>query len=335
MTGFLAGAALCMLAAIVLLMAPLLRSRPGTTATRSRLLAGGLALAALAGAVLLYGATTHWTWPAAAQGDPQDAALIRLRTAANESPGDGQAWLRLGNAYLQLQQYALAARAFEHGNRLQHDQDADGLNGLAESLALDGDDSNDARVEPLFNRALQINPRSPKALLYTALSALRSGNLPVARERFVTMLSLGDAPAEVRAALEKQIAAIDAQLKPAAIDARTRIDLHIVVADALQAAAGEAAGRGAKLFVFVRGASGGPPLAARRLGASFPVDLSLSANDAVLAGNAIQPRQEVSVVARLTVSGNPVAQPGDLTAEMRVTAGATARHNLVIAQRVP
>ncbi len=244
------------------------------------------------------------------------------------------AWLQLGDAYLQLQQFPLAARAFERGNRLVRYQNADGLNGLAESLALDGDDSNDAQVESLFSRALQIDPRSPKALLYTALSALRSGDLPVARERFVTMLSLGDAPADIRTALERQIAAIDAQLKPAAVDARTRIQLRIAVAPALQAQAAEAAGKGAKLFVFVRGAAG-PPLAAKRLAATFPVDVTLSASDAVLAGNAIQPGQTVSVAARLSISGNPVAQPGDLMGELQVTAGASPRHNLIITQRVP
>jgi cytochrome c-type biogenesis protein CcmH/NrfG len=217
---FVVGALLATVAALTFLLRPWLRSSAPFSATQ-RLTAAAMALVGITGAAILYLYLSRPAWNAPAAADNAMSAAIALRDAANQTPQDGKAWLRLGDAYLKVEQFALAARAFERGNRLVNYQDADGLSGLAESLALDGDNSNDAQVETLFNRALQLNPRSPKALLYTALSALHDGRLPAARERFVTMLSLGDAPAEVRAALEKQIAAIDSQLKPADVDPRT------------------------------------------------------------------------------------------------------------------
>jgi cytochrome c-type biogenesis protein CcmH len=334
MTVFVVGAALGILAALILLLRPWLHTQAQASAKR-RLTATAVALAGIAAAATLYLNLSKPVWNAPAVNNIAMNEAVALRDAANQSPQDGKAWLRLGDAYLKIEQFALAARAFERGNRLEQYQNADGLSGLAESLALDSDSSNDAQVETLFNRALQLNPRSPRALLYTALSALRDGRLPVARERFATMLGLGDAPAEVRAALEKQIAAIDSQLQPASVDPRTRVQVRVTIAAALQSAFEDAVRKGASLFVFVRGAAGGPPLAVKRLPASFPVDVDLSAADSMLAGVAIQSGQAVSVVARLSTSGSPTAQSGDLSGELRARAGHKQRVELVISQRVP
>jgi cytochrome c-type biogenesis protein CcmH len=333
MTGFVIGAALCALVAVAMLLWPGLRTRKHS-GTKPVLTTIAVSLVALSVAVALYLHLSKPAWNAPPATTTAMSEAVALRDAANQSPQDGKAWLRLGNAYLKLEQFALAARAYERGNRLLNHQDADGLNGLAESLALDGDGTNDAQVEALFNRALQLNPRSPKALLYTALSALHDGRLTVARDRFSAILSLGDAPTDVRAALQKQIAAIDSQLQPPVVDARTSVHLHVTVAAAIQSAFEDAVRKGANLFVFVRGAAGGPPLAVKRLAASLPVDVDLGAADAMLAGNAIQPGQAVSVVARLSISGSPTAQPGDLSGELRSRAGVGQRLELVISQRV-
>ncbi len=328
------GSILAVVAALALLLRPWLRAS-AQISTRQRLMATAMALVGIAAAATLYFYLSRPAWNAPLTADNDMTEAIALRNAANQTPQDGKAWLRLGDAYLKVEQFALAARAFERGNRLENYQNSNGLTGLAESLALDGDGSNDAQVETLFNRALQLDPRSPKALLYTALSALHDGRLIIARERFATMLGLGDAPSDVRAALEKQIAAIDAQLKPVIVDARTAVHLHVTVTAAMQAAVEDAVRKGASLFVFVRGAAGGPPLAVKRLTADMPVDVDLSAADSMLTGNVIQPGQAVSVVARLSISGSPTAQSGDLSGELRVTAGLKQRHPLVISQRVP
>jgi hypothetical protein len=54
----------------------------------------------------------------------------------------------------------------------------------------------------------------------------------------------------------------------------------------------------------------------------------------MLSGIAIEPGQTVSVVARLSTSGSPTAQSGDLSGELRTVAGSKQRLQLVISQRV-
>ena len=69
----------------------------------------------------------------------------------------------------------------------------------------------DGRAGRLFEQALALDPHSGKALFYGAAAALRRGDLPLARERFASLLALGPPP-NVKPILEAQIAAIDRQL---------------------------------------------------------------------------------------------------------------------------
>src|SRR4029077_9604239 len=97
----------------------------------------------------------------------------------------------------------------------------------------------------LFERALQLDPKLPPALFYTGVAALNAGHLDVARARFVALRDMGPPP-QVAAALDKQIAAIDADLARAHPDPATVVHLHVEVAPALAAKVPAAAA----LFVF-------------------------------------------------------------------------------------
>jgi hypothetical protein len=61
-----------------------------------------------------------------------------------------------------------------------------------------------------------------------------------------------------------------------------------------------------------RSPDGGPPLAAKRSGASLPQDVDLSAADSMIAGRGVQPGQSVSVIARISASGSLPPLRGDL-----------------------
>jgi cytochrome c-type biogenesis protein CcmH len=140
-----------------------------------------------------------------------------------------------------------------------------------------------------------------------------------------------DPPADLKDVLSRQIAALDEQLKPAPIDEASAIRIEVAVADSLR-------GRiptGASLFVFVRAPGGGAPLAVKRLAAMFPQKVVLSAQDAMLAGNGVKPGQAVNLVARLSASGSPTAQSGDLFGTADAVAGKGGEHRLVIDQVSP
>jgi len=325
MTAFLLLASLCGAAALLFVLRPWLQGL-GNTAPGARLVPVIATLLALLGGVALYVQLSNWPWQSPPQAGAASQAVAGLLRATREQPQDQQAWLQLGQAYLQLEQFPLARRAFERANQLAAGNNAAALTGLAETVVLSGDNANNARAAELFERALQLDPRSGKALFYTALIAMQSGDLQLARDRFATMLTL-DAPDDIRQALTKQIAALDAQLlQGSATNASTAIRVRVTIDPALA----NSVPAGASLFVFVRNAAGGAPLAVRRLAATFPQLVNLSSADSMIKGSEVQPGQRVRVVARISRTGSPTAQPGDVAGEIDYVAGKDGERELII-----
>ena len=162
------------------------------------------------------------------------------------------------------------------------------------------------------------------------MTLLNSGKLEQARSRFAALRDLGPPP-QVTAALDKQIAAIDAELAQLTPDPATSIRLQVTLAPAL---AGSVPKQGT-LFVFVRAPQGGPPLAVKRLSLDFPQRVELSANDSMIASSRIRPGQRVEVMARISTTGTPTASAGDLSGTLTAVAGASSLHVLVINRKNP
>ena len=331
MTGFIAAAALLALCAILFVAWPLLRVRTAREGQQrwSALIAAIL----VAGAALaLYPRLSHWSWnqaPAAAAAEAEGSSIQALLQATRLHPDDVPAWLELGRGYLRAGQWALARRSYRRADTLSAGRSAVALAGLGQTIMFENNGvENDAAIE-LFNRALKVDPHSPQALFYTAVALMHAGYLQDARNRFATLLSLGP-PAPVSDAIAKQMAGLDADIAAANAAAKTSTDtaihLNIELAPALQ-------GRvpaGASLFVFVRSPQGGAPLAAKRLPATFPQRVDLSAADSMIAGNSISKGQRVLVVARISTSGTPTASAGDLSGQLSTLAGQSTQHQLLI-----
>jgi cytochrome c-type biogenesis protein CcmH len=340
---------------------PLVRARAGSPRA-FRVAALSLLLLFGAGAGL-YGWLGSRAWTATAGQSPPDQTIPVLARHLEHEPKDLSGWLNLGQAYEAIGNYSLALRCFERANRLAGGESAAALAGMAEALLMSDDPSQATKAEELLEHALRVDPHSPKALFYSAVAAYRDGRLAVARERFEAMLSLGP-PESIRVALQRQIDDIDAQMKAppgaaaagvraagantgagagasassappaggtAAVAAGTSIHLHVTINPGLSSQVPA----DAALFVFVRAPAGGPPLAVKRLTARLPQDVDLSAADAMVSGRAIEPGQEVSVVARISASGNPLPQSGDLSGEIRTVAGKSDAQALQIDRRNP
>jgi cytochrome c-type biogenesis protein CcmH len=73
---------------------------------------------------------------------------------------------------------------------------------------------------------------------------------------------------------------------------------------------------GAPLFVFVRDAAGGPPLAVvRRSVADLPLTVRISDADVMMPGRSLAGVSRAAVTARVANGGDPVAKPGDVYGE--------------------
>ena len=318
MTFFILLALALSLIAVAFVVLPLLQARPG--APRALQPAALVLLLLLGVGAGLYAWLGNSAWTAVSAQSGADQAIPTLARHLEQQPDDLSGWLDLGQAYGAIGNYSLALRCYQRANRLAGGESAAALSGMAEAMLLGEDTSQAAKAQELLERALQIDPHSPKALFYSAVAAFRDGRL-----------DLGP-PESIRTALQRQIDDIDAQIKgtkpaasqgpaPAApargLDAATAIHLHLTLSPAL---AGKAPAE-ASLFVFVRDPGGGPPLAVKRISASLPQDVDLSSADAMVAGRSVQAGQNVSVVARISTSGGPLPQSGDLYGEIQTIAG--------------
>jgi cytochrome c-type biogenesis protein CcmH len=323
-TGFLIFALLLALVAAAFIALPLVRGRAGAPRARTTALVGSLLLVLLSALLYAWRGTNRWVTASDAP------SISHLARHLEHDPQDADGWVELGQSYAQLGEYSLAQRAYRRANELDHDANATALSGIGEAMLLGGDAAQTAQAAAIFEHALLLDPRQARALFYSSLLAYRDGKLDLARQRSQALLALSP-PQVVRAALEQQIAAIDAQQQgagasPMHTDAATAIHLHVTLSPLLSAKVSA----NAALFVFVRAPDGGPPLAARRGTVSFPQDLELSAADAPVAGHSVQAGQAVSVVARISASGNPLPQSGDLVGEIKAIAGKGGTHALQI-----
>ena len=209
MPTFVILAALLAVLASAVIAIPLLRNRTdGGRAPYAAIAA--TAVVALGGAAL-YVWLSNWSWHAPETAGTPQTMVAQLARKLERNPENLEGWLQLGRSYLVQQQYPLAARAYQRADRLAEGRNVDALTGLAEALALGDETELDGRAGRLLEHALAVQPRSPKALYYGALTALRRGDLPLARERFASLLAL-DPPANIRPVLQRQIASLDAQI---------------------------------------------------------------------------------------------------------------------------
>ncbi|MBK7250318.1 MAG: hypothetical protein IPI06_05400 [Gammaproteobacteria bacterium] len=340
MSGFLAGAVALLALASVLIVVPLLRRGPGRGAGSSGPPARGAAIAAVVllagGGAVLYGTWSAWSWQAQAAGSAgPERTVVQLVQQLEREPDDLQGWIRLGRSYTALEQYPLASRAFQRADRLAGGRNAEAIAGLAEALTLEDDTELTGRAGRLFERALELEPHSGKALFFAAVAAERRGEPALARERFAALLAL-DPPETLRAALERQIAALDQQIANTAMmpGEATGLAVRVRLVSAPAARAADLAH--APLFVIVRDPkTPGPPLAVKRLANRLPQDVTFTAADAMVPGRGFVAGQTVEVVARISRSGQPAAGSGDPFGQLRYEVGRDGLRELIIDRSVP
>jgi cytochrome c-type biogenesis protein CcmH len=329
---FIAGT-LATLAAILLLV-PLMRRRADGKPVAVYAAMAAL-LAVLLGGAGLYAAFSNYRWTEATPvADTPAAMTAKLAQRLAREPDDLAGWLLLGRSYTELGQFPLAVRAYQRADRLANGRNVEAVLGVAETMVAQDAESIRGPAGRLFEQALELDPRSGKALFYSAFAALTRGERPLARERFQRMLEL-DPPEEVRAILQQQIAALDGA-DAAAADAAANDGARIAVRVTLGPGMESKVPAGATLFVAARDPrQPGPPFAVKRLPATFPVDVELSAGDAMLESRRIAAGQQLEVVARVALGGTPTATRGDPFGQVGYHVGKDGRLNIVIDKLAP
>ncbi|AGG89496.1 tetratricopeptide repeat protein [Rhodanobacter denitrificans] len=333
-TAFLIAATAMVAVALAVLLLPLLRQgrrdgRPRGVFAVALLIAlvlplGTGALYLLVGTpAALNGVTAATTAPISMQ-----QALTELRAHLKQQPDDLQGWMLLAQTSSALRQPAEARDAFDQVLRLAPN-DAEAMVGWAENDSMMRDDHLiEGRALDLLKRAVQLHPDSQRGLWLLGISDFQRGAY---REAAATwrLLQPQLAPgSNVAKAVAEQIAVADARAGGAPADASSAaaaatpqgaaLQVQVTLAPALK----DKLAPGDALFVYARAPDGPPmPLAVARLDpAQLPTTVTLSDAMAMTPAYRLSSVQRVFVGARISHSGQPVAQPGDLEGDAGVVA---------------
>lgn len=361
MTAFIVVCVAMLLAALLWMVLPLLRTPRQSGASESTELASyrserrfsGIAVALLVPvlAVLMYAGLSNWDWKAAqtesAQAANMEQAVAGLEAKLKENPDNLEGWIMLGRSYTAMSRYPRAADAYQQAYDLSKGQNVEAVIGLGEALALTDEASLTGRAGKLFDAALAVAPNHPKALWYGGVAALRSGDLRLGRDR-LQMLLAQNPPEEIRGVLARQVQDLDEQL--ASAGAGSAPPTQASAPSAAPAAGGRAIQVSVSLspqlrqqltgplplFILARDPSaGGPPLAVQRHSSdSLPLNVTLSESDAMIPSRSIATVPKVVVVARLSRGGSPQQQSGDLYGEAEYEFGKSSGPLTIVIDRV-
>ncbi|BFI95729.1 MAG: hypothetical protein RSP_12390 [Rhodanobacter sp.] len=315
-------AAAMLATALALLLVPLLREGRRNGSPRGVFaLALGIALLLPLGTLALY---LHVGAPATLDGvaaapKPLDfqQALTELRAHLKQQPDDAQGWALLAQATAALKQPEQARDAWAHVLKITPD-DVPAMVGWAEADSMARSDHLiDGRALELLHRAVQLQPDSQRALWLLGISQFQHAQYADAAATWRSLQPLLEPGSSVAQAVTAQIANADARagIQPsaepaAAASTGATLTVQVSLAPALK----DKLRPGDRLYVFARAVSGPPmPLAVAKLPATaLPATVTL--DDAM----AMTPELKLSSVARVVVqarishSGQPVAEPGDL-----------------------
>ena len=208
---------------------------------------------------------------------------------------------------------------------------------LADALAMKNNGVMQGETAQLIKRGLELSPQNPTGLWLSGMVAEQRQDYKGAHDAWTRLLPLVQSnPASV-AEVQKMIQRLEqrdpqlAALAPAQTASAPPgkvLNLSVKLSSDLQ----ELAAPEDFVFVYAKAMDGPPmPLAVKRMKVKdLPVDVSLSNDDAMVPTMKLSNFAQVIVGARITKSGNPVAQSGDLFIEVEGVNSKNPPSNMVL-----
>jgi len=265
-----------------------------------------------------------------------EAMVQRLAERLEKNPDDVDGWKMLGKSYNVMGRFAEAANAYSKA-AMRAPRDPQLLADLADALAMARGQKMAGEPDELVQRALQLDPNNLKALALAGTAAFERADYRGAARFWERMLPLVPEDSEDRRTIQANIDEARAQAKLPAEKKKA------VAGKGLQGTVRLAPALAAKvkpddtLFVFARAADGPPmPIAAvRKRAADLPLTFTLDDSMAMSPQRKLSDAPRVVVVARISRSGNAVAQPGDLQGASAAVSSSARGVAVVIDSEVP
>ncbi len=247
-----------------------------------------------------------------------DEMQAAIRDKLRQNPEDAEGWFMLGRVLMAKQEYDKAVTAYQRTFDLTGNEPGV-MFALADALAMQNGGQLLGEPEELVRRGLEIAPRFPNGLWLAGMAAEQRGDFAAAHAYWSQLLpQIEDNPqsaSEIRellAVLEARDPSL-AQAAKSSAAAAASLKVQVDISAELKARANASDA----VFVYAKAMQGPPmPLAVRRLRvADLPVSLTLSDSDAMMPALKLSAFDQVVVGARVSPSGNPVAQAGDFYTE--------------------
>ncbi|MET0086984.1 MAG: c-type cytochrome biogenesis protein CcmI [Sedimenticola sp.] len=271
--------------------------------------------------------------------------ISALEERLEGNPEDAQGWFLLGRSQMAQENYPRAMQAFEKVYKLVGDEPAV-LLALADAEAMSREGDLSGRPSELIRKAVKANPSDTTALWMAGIVEHRAGNLQLALQHFQLLEPrLAEEP-ESQARVQGFIATISEELgvapaaspepvaSPGADAAPAKVKLRIALAPEFASQAGPEE----TVFVYAKALQGPrmPLAAARHKVKDLPLEIALDDSTAMMPAMRISNFPEVIVGARVSRSGNAIAESGDLVGEVSpVSVSGDGVTEIVINSRMP
>jgi cytochrome c-type biogenesis protein CcmH len=281
----------------------------------------------------------------AGAGMPTSADIEKMVAGLAEkmkaNPDDAEGWLMLGKSYKYMEQFPKAADAFANAYRLMGDR-PDVMLLYAEALAFAADKNLAGKPSELIFKALALDPENPNGLWLAGLAKVQQGDTPGAaalwRKLEASLPEGSGARKEMQQIIAElpggqQVSAGETQTPPAAAAAPKSVTVEVSLAPELLPSADP----DDTVFIYAQALSGPKmPLAIlRKQVAELPVKVTLDDSLAMMPAMKLSNFAEVKLLARISKSGQAVAQPGDLIGTVdNATLSGPKGYKIIINQRV-
>ena len=268
------------------------------------------------------------------------ASLIEKTT---ENPNDPNAWYMLGRLYAATDQFADSVNAYEKLVVVSERQPT-ALVVLADSLSMTQGGKLEGRPLNLVMEAIEKDPTHPTALWMAGQAAADQQKYVAAIEYWQRAAQGLKDDEEMQQQLRSMIEEAAVLAKQAGMEIKqsslpeslppVTVSIEVTVDPSLLSQIKE----NDVLFIFAREVSGPPmPLAAiKRQARELPVSIVLDDSSLLRAGTSLSQFSQLKLAARVSHSGQPVSQSGDLESEVKVIDPASKEVVLLhIDQRVP
>lgn len=301
---------------------------------------------------------------------PLEVMIQRLADKLEQNPDNLEGWMMLGRSYFAVGQPQKARHALEQAYRLGPD-DPDVLVAYAEAIAAGNDSQLAGRPAELIRAALESDPQHTSARWLEGLISFQAARYDQAAEQWAALAETFDPAGEEAAELGRYIAEARHRAGPSIPDGDGKssaqtparapagsettsaeqhpppgMDTEKATAPGPVAAAGTIrievslaeslrpqANPNDLVFIYAKSASGPPmPLAARRARvADLPATLTLDDSLAIDPTRKLSAFPEVTLVARISKSGQARPRSGDLEGEIgKVEPGRAGIRQLLI-----